>query len=219
MRYTAQKLGGRADIAQSYGQTVVGIFNNIRRSSVAMDFTTQPILLPRGNDPLFIVGNGTSASARSNAYYIANGGHAVVTADNRKDMITPNFSKPAIKGARYIDNTPAAWGRVNEGGTLVAGFGVDSIFRDVNGGYLIWVKYIDPETGAQIQTINGSSVTATIEGTIDNYTCKFITTSPLQYDSTTDKYKFRVWISQHTTSVNECAAVNSAFSFAVFLRP
>lgn len=242
--------GGHGLQAQSYAQTVIGSYNKAQGASANNTFRDSS----HHNDRLFIVGNGTvplippdpddtideNTAVRSNAYEVSNGGHAIVY-DNLGRNVNAHFTKPpfdtsffstrpAKRGARYIDNTPIAWGRfVNN--KLVASFGVDT--NSVNtrqtglGAYKITLDYINPYNDTNLVIINhGSSVVATIEAPDDVYQCKFISASPIKYEQS--KCLFRVFISQQVLFTPlppapqiptlQCNAVNGDFMFQVFGR-
>jgi hypothetical protein len=193
-----------------------------------VDFTTQPIPLPRGNDPLFIVGNG-NASTRSNAFEVSNDGHSIVY-DNNGYITTPLHSDPAISGARYIDNTPIAWGRVSVVGgvaTISDAFGVFNVTYMNLGIYRIHLDYTDPYTGTQVQINNDSSVVATIEVPNSAATglekCLYINTSKVSYNpapaAQRNEFFVRVCHSIVGRDGLECEPIDNDFSFVVFGRP
>jgi hypothetical protein len=225
MRYTTQKLGGRANIAQSYGQTVVGVFNNNRGSSVAVDFNSQPIPLPRGNDPLFIVGNG-NASTRSNAFEVSNNGHSIVydvNGNGTNTNGTGGLYRPSNKGATYTDNIIYAWGDVNpnlidppptnpNGVTVQGSFGVSSIARIAVGVYEVTLNITDPVSGISLNP-SAVSITANIVLTDEEAQspqCAFI--FPSRVDGNM-RFRLRLYYQQN------CTPIDLPFMFKVTGRP
>jgi hypothetical protein len=198
-----------------------------RGLSVAMDFTTQPIPLPRGNDPLFIVGNG-NASTRSNAFEVSNNGHSIVYHNN-------GAANSAISGARYIDNTPIAWGRVNAVTApmnyLVESFGVSSAVWGTGGGLnpstcTITLNYVDPYTGNQVPISNGSCVVATLEDDGTGEYCTWrIFTKPVTWNGTHNQVivrTFKYVLTQNFTTkdiLQDCQEIPADFMITIFGRP
>jgi len=223
--------GGQGLIAQSFVQTVIGNFNIPLGSSLETDFNNQPMLLPRGNDPIFIIGNGKSVS-KQNAYEVSNNGHSIVF-DNLGGIATIS-TVPAISGARYKDNTPVAWGRIDgTTGNLVDGFGVDPdvthTLKVAGGKYQIVLNQVDPHSGAQITLPHGSSIVATIETTEGSYVCDMINATILNTVSfdfgVTTHSRFYVRICKNvldtsaTPNVLNCSADEQPFTFVVYARP
>lgn len=222
--------GGNNLIAQSYAQTVVGAYN--RYLQTGLSDSSNYLSSSRGNDRILIIGNGTDNSHRHNAFEVANNGHSIVyhndgyNVANNTTSATPSFA--AIEGARYIDNTPIAWGKVSAAGTLQMGFGVSSasIVGGTTSTYLITLNYTDPYFGAQVQIAHGSSVTATISGTAEN-TCFNIAADPVAWDATnlvntvTIKTSHRHDTQDPSTKIVtwSCAEDPSAFMFVVYGRP
>ena len=229
--------GGVGLIAQSYGQTVIGVANIPVGSSAPFNFkdllstggTTN-----HGNDPIFIIGNGisTATTDRGNAFEVSNTGHSTVF-DNLGHALNIS-TDPAIRGARYTDNTPIAWGRIDGAtGNLVDGFGVDPdithTVKVAGGKYQIILNQVDPHSGAQITLPHGSSIVATIETTENSYICDMINATTLNnyidpLNSVTHSRFFirictRSLDTSHTPNELKCVADEQPFTFVVFARP
>lgn len=184
----------------------------------------------------FIVGNGRwdcvcNTARVFNAFEVSNNGHSIVydnlgTTGGGTSHIS---SRPAVKGARYSDNTCVAWGRISAAGTVVESFGVDQVHTLAGppGTYVITLDYTDPYTGAQLTLPNGSSVVATIETTTTtgDYHCDMINATPLYpqtYAGVTHS-QFVIRISTFSSAPPPtnitCTADQQPFTFAVFARP
>jgi hypothetical protein len=143
--------GGRGLVAQSYGQTVTGVFNSEKGSSSELNFKDAPS--SHGNDALFIVGNGTSTQ-KSNAFEISNNGHSTVYDQNGSGGATQNNqgsagARPVLSGSTYTDNVIYAWGDVDVSkGTVVvkSDFGVANVERIRNGVFVVTLNIKDPST-------------------------------------------------------------------------
>jgi hypothetical protein len=178
--------GGNQLIAQSYGQTVVGVFNIPKGNNAATDFNTQPIPVASGGDnPLFIVGNGNAAS-RSNAFEVSNDGHSIVFDVNNTGGATPNGGAPAVPnrtalyGGTYTDNIIYAWGYIIPNPTnppymvtVNSDFGVATVQRVIPGKYLITLNTSVP--------LKSASIVATIVDTVSNFL-------PMDSPESEDKY-------------------------------
>ncbi|MEP7233881.1 MAG: hypothetical protein ABI778_01175 [Ignavibacteriota bacterium] len=229
--------GGDHLIAQSNAQTVLGAYNLAQGSGNALfgdaDFYLNTL---HQNDRLFIIGNGyeNEGANRHNAFEVSDNGHSIVyhndgykVADGTTSP-TPNF--PAISGARYIDNTPLAWGTVAvaAGGpaTRTSDFGVSNAIYNGLGWYTVQLNYVDPYSGAQVQINHGSSVTATILAAAGPNTsnCYIINASPVAFNIITGKNEFDIHIC-HNVLVGmgvptlQCLPVDSPFMFTVYGRP
>ena len=193
-------------IANGTAQTVLGHFNKPLGNPLLG--LTQLV----GDDRLFIIGNGASAAAQTNAYEVSENGHSIVFHNN-----TVNTA-PAIKGARYIDNTPIAWGRVAANGTMLSGFGATAT-RVALGKYRIDLNYVDPYNSpvTQVPLINGSSVVATIEAdSEDDYVCRILNTTPVNWTGIVNQFFVRTMVLSGGVG---CSAEDGGFFFVVFARP
>jgi hypothetical protein len=144
------------------------------------------------------------------------------TMDIRSSITITVRGTSAIKGARYIDNTPIAWGRVDATGTLLSGFGIDLVIYDaITNVYEIRLNYTDPYTGNQVQINNGSSVVATIEGSQSSLHCLFINASPVQYHNGSGKNRFFIRVSRNVINGGalDCEHIAHGFMFVVYGRP
>lgn len=75
---------GLRNIAKGYGQTVVGYYNEILGSGDPMS---------KEDGAIFVVGNGTSDTARSNAFVVLNDGsaHVMTTIDAPSSVVTKGY--------------------------------------------------------------------------------------------------------------------------------
>jgi hypothetical protein len=216
--------GGRENIAQSYGQTVVGVFNRAVGSSVASDFNTQPIPLPRGDDPLFIVGNGKSSS-RSNAFEVSNNGHSTTYDVNGESVnvdgtaMLPPLPREVYYGSTYVDNVVYAWGDVspNVGGlgnqvTVNGSFGVKEIIRNGAGDYTI--KLFTADITGNPSNLTKASITANIVQSYDDTVsvCGFIFPSEIVQVGAVSQFKIRI-------TYRDCTKEDRRFMFKVCGRP
>lgn len=143
--------GGRGLIAQSYGQTVTGVFNSEKGSSNEFNFKDQASA--HANDALFIVGNGTP-SQKSNAFEISNNGHSTVYDQNgsggaTQDNMGSAQARPMLSGSTYTDNVIYAWGDVDVSkgaATVKSDFGVANVERIRNGVFVVTLNIKDPST-------------------------------------------------------------------------
>ena len=214
--------GGNNLIAQSYAQTVIGAYNVSQGNSDSTNFTSS-----NSDDRLFIIGNGnTDDTHRSNAFEVSNGGHSIVFHNNGKNPSAGSVSStpayPAIRGARYIDNTPIAWGQVSATGNIISEFGVSGSIRKGLGWYQIVLNYTDPHFPAvQIPINHGSAITATITGgtNANSFNCEFINASPIAYAA--GQNTFDIHISHNTIVTGQlvCSTVDDDFMFVVMGRP
>lgn len=228
--------GGLGLRTQSFAQTVIGSYNLTLDSSTISNFLTKK----RENDRIFVIGNGTpptidtveATAVRRNAFEVSNNGHTIVFDNLGRNqgattLIPPDTSKfstrPAIRGARYIDNTPVAWGRF-EANKLITSFGVDTNSANTAhtglGVYKITLDYVDPYNSSQTLIQHGSSVVATIENT-DDYSCLFINASPVLIQN--GKNVIFIRISRQTVNdippiAMTCSAFNADFMFQVMGR-
>lgn len=202
--------GGRENIAQSYGQTVVGVFNRAVGSATASDFNTQPIALPKGDEPLFIVGNGKSGS-RSNAAEISNNGHLTVYDVNGSGGATIP-GRPMLKGSTYKDNVIYAWGHVNYQAAfpqyiVVSDFATAAVAHVPNtGDYVITLNITDPVTNLAYNLVD-AAVTATL---VDNESneqtlCSFINVTRVVGNVFTVKIRYGT----------DCSRIDRSFMFHV----
>jgi hypothetical protein len=213
--------GGRNLVARSYGQTVVGVFNIEQgTSTTASNFKDAT----HKNDRLFIIGNGADAENKQNAFEVSNNGHSIVYDNNAA------AANPALKGGRYIDNTPVAWGYVSAAGALLGGFGIQGVPVVSGVGsatYTITLNYTDPYTGQQCTTAtNQSAVIATLMDNGDDY-CSHITAKPVAWTGTPASNKIVIRTFYRTITqdpgtkiiTQSCDEAPRAFMFAVFMRP
>lgn len=143
--YAAAIPGGENLVAQSYGQTVVGVFNipsgNISPGSFPND------------EPIFIVGNGIQ-NFQSNAFEVSYNGHSTV-------FHNTFGATPVILGSTYTDNVIYAWGSIDPSGNPICrSFGVVNVQHINRGWYEITMDIVDPS--GHPMPINCGSVTATI---------------------------------------------------------
>ncbi|MEO5928441.1 MAG: hypothetical protein ABIR47_00785 [Candidatus Kapaibacterium sp.] len=136
--------GGENLIAQTYGQTVVGVLSIPGGS-----------MLPGGSpndDPIFIVGNGILGS-QSNAFEVSYNGHSTV-------FHNTGGATPVIAGATYLDDIVYELGNVTGDGDCICDFGVRNIKHLGAGWHQIEMDLAD-EDGNVVQ-LNCGSVPATI---------------------------------------------------------
>ncbi|MEP7233804.1 MAG: hypothetical protein ABI778_00785 [Ignavibacteriota bacterium] len=181
-------------------QTVVGTFNsNIAkrlRNQTGDPFLT-PLVLPDPNDDIFIVGNGTDADNRSNAFMVTNSGHSLVTHNNQSGGAdgTGNHS-PTYRGATYEDNVIYGWGYVKPivannplKGVIVKDLGVEYVIRvpGTIGIFKIKLKIYDPIGDTAINLTQSSITVTTVDTTAVLDTIGgmpgFATASPIQADN------------------------------------
>jgi hypothetical protein len=145
-------LGGRHLVVQSYNQMAMGRYNKPKGTSVL------GTVIP--DDPLVIVGNGSSPSNRSNAFEISNSGHAVA-------LHTLTNVGGAKVGGHYNDNMIVAWGDYQAGTGIgpvihVDRFGVQSVARGaIPGVYVVTLDVHDPDNGPLL--LNHGAVTVTVQ--------------------------------------------------------
>lgn len=195
--YTAMP-GGIGLTSGSYAQTVLGRYNTSKGASTAG--TINP------TDPLLLVGNGTSTSARSNAFYVTNNGYSVVT--NVNGPFTAD-----VAGGTYRDNTVNAWGTVAGTGYVIMGtstsqmHGVQSVLRTAVGTYRIILNTVD--ASGTLVGYDGAAITATIVNTNPNIgECLLISVSQIQGAT--------FYVTIKNTS---CQPADQDFSFHVVGRP
>ncbi len=157
--------GGDSLIANSYAQTVVG-YNNLETSTAVTK--AQAVAGVAGSTldrPLFIVGNGKTASTgnRANAFEVSYDGHSVVH-DVLGDI---SSARVPVVGGEYKDNVIVAWADVAANATINHSFGVATVveepFPNTNV-YVVTLNIVDPETGAAV-ILNDASIVATPQGT------------------------------------------------------
>jgi hypothetical protein len=175
---------------------------------------------------------------RKNAFEVTNKGSAIVY-DNHGSTHTFNPDStftvavdsaiPVIKGARYVDNTCIAWATIDST-AIISGFGIDSIrhIGPTQGQYRIFLHYVysdtDPNgTGdAEVNTLNGSSVTATLiydplnSGLVSDL-CAEIRATPVNL-GTNHQYQFEI----RTYLPGNCTNVqwkDEPYMIHVFARP
>ncbi|HET9137211.1 MAG TPA: hypothetical protein VFO76_11275, partial [Candidatus Kapabacteria bacterium] len=167
--------GGWQLTAQSFGQTVIGAFNRAQgTTSAATGFTTASPTFTM-NDRLFIIGNGTSGTALSNAFEVSNNGHSIVYDQNGNGVVpvgVGTHGRADILGATYRDNTVNAWGSVTGAGTIANNdnFGVARIEKIGTGCYKVWLNVQDPlvninsfpAPGGAQAVLTNASITATL---------------------------------------------------------
>lgn len=225
--------GGRENIAQSYGQTVVGVFNRAVGSATASDFNTQPIALPKGDDPLFIVGNGKSGS-RTNAFEVSDNGHSTVY-DLNPQAVASNGTAlsgtvgKVFLGSTYVNNVIYAWRDIspdvlpngtNRGlnGVIVnSSFGVKAVTREAPGKYKITLKVFDPSLLNTSKNLTSGAISANIVQTYNDSTsgCHFIFPSDIIADPITGEAIFRIRIKY----VALCNSEDRRFNFIVTGKP
>ncbi|MEO1803939.1 MAG: tail fiber domain-containing protein [Bacteroidota bacterium] len=114
-------LGGFALQAESYIETVVGTYNLLSGGSPSTWV---------GNEPLFVVGNGTSTSSRSNAMTILKNGRIGIGTPTPANTLHIVGSQPSTQGVATMQNT-------NQTGAAV------TYYNDYNGvrrGYIGWIN-------------------------------------------------------------------------------
>ncbi len=211
--------GGEFLIAQGYGQTVLGFFNDYKGT---MPFRKVGATLTQLNEPIFMIGNGDTVMgtpARSNAFEVSYNGHSIVYDVNGTGAVPGG--RGAARGATYQDNIVYAWGTVDmNGNRLCDDFGVEKVFRIGPGQYRIELNPVK-ETGKQSDStvdFSCASVTATISSgqSYDGFghgQCKFITTSLIGSNNIFDVYINENWINGQ--GILMCRSVDAAFTFKV----
>lgn len=88
--------------AQAWGSLVIGKYNNILGTSDVWN----------DGDPIFVIGNGTSTSARSNAFMVRNDGRVVVpnlytetTTNSKKALYVDSLGKLCVNTAKDENDT------------------------------------------------------------------------------------------------------------------
>ena len=231
--------GGQSLTAQSYAQTVIGYLNQVQGTSKIPTPGIPNSINP--NDRVFIVGAGQSAltafgiiPARveilKNAFEVTNKGSSIVY-DNHGSThqlvpdtiitVAVDSATPVIKGARSVDNTCIAWGNIDAAGVITSSFGVQSAIWGV-GVCTVTLNYVFSDTdpngtgGTQVNTINGSAITATtvyIPGT--SHPCTGIQVEPISIVGGHYTFKVHTW-----DASSSCATyVPEPFMFHVFARP
>lgn len=206
----ASIVGGEHNIAQSWGQTVMGVYN-VQKGNVPFHYGG---LFPQNfQDPILIVGNGdTNHNKRSNAFEVSYSGHTTVFHDNGP-------VDGAIKGATYTDNVVYAWGNVPMNGIPVTcGFGVKNVIKRGLGWYEIEVNTVLPFPNNTTRVnLSCASITATINsGTgpgSQHGQCIFITAS--QIDPLTNKFDIYTTAQSFNGFGLECKPVDAPFNFKV----
>ncbi len=151
--------GGDLLIAQSWAQTVIGGLNE-PKGSVPFRYqgTTDK------NEPIFIIGNGASSIARSNAFEVSYNGHSIVYDENGSGGWTAGPGRGAVDGGTYTDNVIYGWAEVSanaEPGESCGDFGIKDIQHPVPGLYIVELNIVEPD-GSTDAFINCGAVTATI---------------------------------------------------------
>ncbi len=179
--------GGDSLIANSYAQTVIG-YNNLESSNVKkLQAVTGGGAGSPLDDPLLIVGNGTTAANRGNAFEVSYNGHttvynergscgAIQTGDggscsNGGPPLSTDVAP--IIGATHQDNIIYAWGDVAPDPNGVGGhsdtsdhnqvnvlseFGVYRVKRVGTGQYQIWIDLKKPDGGLSNQSFQNGAV-------------------------------------------------------------
>lgn len=216
----ANILGGTGLKATGIAQTVIGVYNKVQGTA---GNNINQIL---GDDRMFIVGAGTGrqVNLRKNAFEVSNNGHSIVYHNNTLS------NNSAIKGARYIDNTPIAWGYVDKNGNLVvnAGFGVTAVTPGPGSLVTVDLTYTDPYTGSQVPILlNQSSVVATIVDDGESPYCSHVVVKPVTWNPALqlNQVLFRTFVKNITQDTDDkdihvsCDEQRVPFMFAVFARP
>ena len=210
--------GGDSLIANSFAQAVVG-YNNIQ-SGIFMQGT--PHDYPTGgsstDNPLFVVGNGNKASARSNAFEVSYDGHTTVHDQNGNSSAG---GRTPVLGGTYNDNIIYGWGDIAGGGGVNADFGVASITHTGVGTYVINLK----NSNASFQF---ASITVTIR---HNDTTNVNGVFHLKAGATLDVWCGRAEATQigiftglpnaflvHTYPIDSCSPADLPFFFKVCAR-
>jgi hypothetical protein len=167
--------GGWYLTAQSLGQTVVGVFNRAQgtTSTVAGFSAAGPTFTM--NDRLFIVGNGTTNTTRSNAFEVSNNGHSIVYDQNGHGVVPVGpgaHGRADILGTTYRDNTMNAWGLITGAGAIANNdnFAVARVEKLGTGCYKVWLNIQDPlvntnsfpAPGGAQAVLTNASITATL---------------------------------------------------------
>jgi hypothetical protein len=195
---------------QSYAQTAMG-FYNIPAGSTS-DTTSAKT---HGNDPLVIVGNGTSAH-RSDAFLVTNGGASQVFQNlgSNDSMISPPLTRLPIYGARTQDNTISAWGSIpaTKGGSVPetlltnSDYGVSNtppgVVREGTGVYVIQISLNINSASIIVTPIDDSALTRSSG-------CLSATCSPM---GTPHANQFIV------RTYSNCSPANEAFYFQLVGR-
>lgn len=218
--------GGDNIIAQGYGQTALGFFNDYKGT---MPFRKVGATLTQLNEPIFMIGNGDTTigvSARSNAFEVSYNGHSIVYDENgsggASGTLTP---RGAVQGGTYRDNVIYAWADVAANGQLIDGgecadFGVKQIISYGGGRYRVELRVVGPD-GITPAVIDCGAVVATVgtgagpsQGIPTNPgTCYHIMTSSIVNN------RFDVFITWDDPNQNHCVAKDAPFKFHVTGRP
>lgn len=204
--------GGDRLVAQSYGQTVIGV-GNIPKGNVAVGAV--PTLI---NEPIFTIGNATGGG-NSNAFEVSYNGHSTV--DGASNVTNGNAS---MRGATFVDNVIYAWGNVTAAGGRVCDFGVNpgavGVQRLGVGWYRI-TMLIQDRNGVANLALPCGSVTATLNSntnpsTAPIFSCRFIRATRIGAGNV-----FDIFISQNqiVAGVLQCVGVDDNFNFKVTGRP
>lgn len=150
--------GGDNLIAQSWAQTVIGGWN-VGKGSVPFRYQGTH----SKNNPIFIIGNGSSSVARSNAFEVSYNGHSIVYHENGTGgMAGPGTG--VVEGGTYTDNVIYGWANVTGNGLLIGGcadFGIQSIQHTTPGVYRVTLRPVGTD-GVTPATISCGAVVATL---------------------------------------------------------
>jgi hypothetical protein len=164
--------GGYGLRSHSNCQTTLGMFNSPRLTNYfASGYGYSRTSLPRANDWLLNIGNGSSDEDRNNAFEVSYNGHSIVNDVNGRGDIPVFTARPAIQGATYRDNVCYGWGEVT-GNLLANNFGVASVLPAGVGTYNVTLNTTD-KLDAPI-TINGVAVV-----TLKTAGLLFVTATPV----------------------------------------
>ncbi len=156
--------GGDHLTAQSYSQTVMGFYNKPAGSS-----SNAGSARTNGNDPLVIVGNGTSDTTKSDAFTVSNSGYSTaydtIGSGGAADSLL-TMGTPTVMGSTYARNTIIAWGNAIPGapsGKDSADIGVQIITWDAaDSQYNVTLHVNDPNGFPHLFKQGQSSVVASI---------------------------------------------------------
>lgn len=218
--------GGIHLTANNFAQTVVGscnILGDATTTSANFKNAVTPID-GHANQALFIVGNGTDDTHRTNAFEVSNNGHSSVFDVNNSGGATPIANpRPAFFGATYVDNIVYAWADVDFAGgniTVRSNFGVQSIVRApgiFNGVFIVTLSNQDPHNPTT-NKLSAASIVASLEDNTDPAdsvgNCGYLNVSRIGIPGN-NQFVVRTY-DRHTL---DCTASDKPFMFIVTGRP
>jgi len=205
-------------------QTVVGQFNDNRLKPLGNVTDFSSVAPPAADDPIFIVGSGTSQDARGTAFEITADGRSRVSKTNGSGGATPGvpIPIPARTGSTYTDNIIYASGEVDFISgvlTVVWDFGVKSITRGTAGGVFVVELNTADSAGTPISlsqaaiSVNAEDNTAPTDTSTN---CSIAQSSKLGVPAA-NKFVVRTY-NGHGTG-GGCSTTDTPFMFIVTGRP